>query len=348
MLKRLWVSLKRDFKMNLTNGYLLITVAVALLYMLVVRFAVPEQLSTSARLYLYDATTEQTMANYAQSFGEEQAVLVYGETELTELMAENENSVGLILTEGDPLPQVRLVFQAAQGEQIQQLMLASLESELRALYGVEASDIEVSTRLLNEAYSEPIPLDKSLVTVLLYSDPVMIGLLFVAALYFVERQQGTVKAYLVTPGRVWEYVLAKALSLALLAVLFTLILVPFTVSSGVNYAALLGLVFMGSILSSLAGTLLASFYTDLGQFFAPGVLVILFLSLPGISYYVPSFSPWWLRLHPTYSMLFGMKEALFPSGNPQIIVSGILVLLALDIIMLAVSSLALDRQFVRR
>jgi hypothetical protein len=75
---------------------------------------------------------------------------------------------------------------------------------------------------------------------------------------------------------------------------------------------------------------------------------MLVLSLPSVALFLPSFSPLWVRLLPTYPMVFGLREAVFPTGNTQIFWNAVLVMLAANVVLLLIGSRAFDRQMARR
>ena len=55
------------------------------------------------------------------------------------------------------------------------------------------------------------------------------------------------------------------------------------------------------------------------------LMVAMLLSLPLATYFAPSFAPFWMKIMPTYYMLFAYKEASFPTGNPTIIYQTMLI-----------------------
>ncbi len=78
------------------------------------------------------------------------------------------------------------------------------------------------------------------------------------------------------------------------------------------------------------------------------MIFISLMTLPTVAYFFPGFSPVWLRYFPTYPILFGLREAIFPSGNPQIIYQAALYLVAANLAALALSGRAFNRRLARR
>jgi hypothetical protein len=348
MLRRLWVSLRRDNLINWRNYYYLVTMLVVVVYILTVRFAIPADTDIKADVYVLDTTAEGRFAERLRAQGEGNA-LVSSEGELRERVQANRNSVGVLVSEGSPLPAVRLLFQGHENANVRNLLAAAMEAELRAAYGqAYPAQVAVEELVLRPgATAVQAPFRDAFVPFLIFSDAVPIALLFIAALVFMEKEEGTLKAILVTPGRAWEYLLSKALTLAFLAVLFTVILVPATLGWGPNYLYLVALVALGSMFSSFLGALVAMFFDNLTQFIWPAILIMAVIGLPGVSYWIPSFSPAWLQWIPTYPLVFGLREASFPAGGEGIVYTALLALAAADLVLLVLASKAFSRQMAR-
>jgi ABC-type polysaccharide/polyol phosphate export permease len=120
--------------------------------------------------------------------------------------------------------------------------------------------------------------------------------------------------------------------------------VPITIGLEANYPQLLAIVFLGSLFTSLLGATVAVFFDNFTQFLVPGMAVLFAIGLPQVAYMIPSFAPPWLRWLPTYPFAFGLREAILPSGNPEIVVSALLTLGVLTIVTLGLASAAFQRQ----
>jgi ABC-type Na+ efflux pump permease subunit len=355
MLRRLWTSLRRDNLINLRNHFYTVQLLVAVIYVVTV-WLTPETLSVKPDVYLADLTADGRFAAHAQQ--EAPAPGTTGELFLLDsaeavqqALQENRSSVGIVLREGadSPLPQVSLYFQGHENAKVRNLLAVAVEDELRELYQQPwQSTVAVQVEQLRGGAARDISLREMLVPILLFSDAGMVGLMFIAALVFMEKEEGTLRAYLVTPGRVWEYLLSKALTLAWIAILFTLILVPVTIGLGANYLHLLAIIVLGSLMTSLFGAAIAVYFDNFTQFLLPMIGIVMIIGLPAMAYFMPGFSPLWMRWLPTYPFVFGLREAVFPSGNPQIVYTALLVLAGTSAVLLALGSLSFKRQLVYR
>lgn len=348
MLRRLWLSLRRDNLINFRNHYYTVVAVVAILYLVALTWLIPENATTKHATFVADLTPGAPVAAEIKALDAEKRLTFFANADgLRQAMRQQKNSVGLLIEEGQPLPAVTLFFQGHENQRLQNLLAVSTEDLLRQIYGQPWTLQVDRISLRGAAAGGPVPLNKTLLPLFLFSDPAMIGLIFIAALLFLEKQEGTLKAYLVSPGRIWEYLFSKALTLTLLALLFTLILVPPVMGAGPNYPALLALMTAGSIFAALLGAWVAIYFDSLAQFLFPAIILMTVLTLPMASYMIPSFSPVWIRLFPTYPLVFGLREALFPTGNPQVVYSALATLLVLDVLLLAGASRSFRRQVVR-
>ncbi len=348
MLSRLWTNFKRDNLINWRNGFVAITALVALVYIALVRWIIPGDLQSTPELFIYDATSDQLTAIDAEGRDELKLTIVESEAALREAMEDNQNSVGITVADGDPVPEVTYFFQAYHSPQVHNLFVAMTEARLGELYRVSPRPAAESRVLRANAEAYDVPLNLLMVPSLLFSDPTLIGMVFIAVLIFMEKDEGTVRAYQVTPGRIWEYLLSKALTMGLLAMLFALIFVTGTVGvRGPNWPALLALLLLGAVLGTLLGAIVAIHFDNISQYMFPAILLMLFMSVPGIAYFVPAFSPAWLRWMPTYPLVFGLREAIFPAGNPQAIWLGMAYTLAAAAAALVLATAAVKRQMAR-
>jgi len=141
-----------------------------------------------------------------------------------------------------------------------------------------------------------------------------LGLFLAASLLFVEKHEGTVRALRVTPVHIAEYLAARSVTMGLLGVAFTAVLTLATRGPDVAWPGLLAAVFLYAAVVTLTTLAVANLFATMSQFLFTGIVVNLVLSLPAIGYWTPGFNPGWLKLIPTYPLLYGLREAYFPSG----------------------------------
>lgn len=121
-------------------------------------------------------------------------------------------------------------------------------------------------------------------TLLVFSDPGIMGFFFVGGIVLLERGQNVLDNLFVTPVQVEEYLLAKAASLAFLAVSTSFAIVIFTFGAAFNPVPLFLGVALTSSISTLAGLTLAVKAASLNGYLFTSPLFLLPFSFPLIDY----------------------------------------------------------------
>ena len=142
------------------------------------------------------------------------------------------------------------------------------------------------------------PYMQKVLTLLLYNDPSLIGLLFFGLTVIMENNQRVLPAFLVTPMSVHHYLLSRVIALSVIGYLCAL---------GMAIAAL-GFSFhvvhfsMGILgtcfIFSLAGIFLISYTSEFLNYMLSSIPIMMLLSLPLLNYYELT-SIAWFQLTPT-------------------------------------------------
>lgn len=99
----------------------------------------------------------------------------------------------------------------------------------------------------------PQIINKRVGILIIFSDPSVLGALFMGGIFLLERDQNTLESLFITPFRVEEYIISKVISLTIISVLSSGFIVFTTYGFTINLIAF----FLGVIITS-------SFYTLLG------------------------------------------------------------------------------------
>ena len=62
-------------------------------------------------------------------------------------------------------------------------------------------------------------------------------------------------------------------------------------------------------MSSL-GLLISSFYKNLVQTFGTLFLIVILMIIPNIDYFIPGWSPTWVKFIPTHNLIYSFKELI--------------------------------------
>lgn len=166
--------------------------------------------------------------------------------------------------------------------------------------------------LMAAAYAQlPRPAVELLLPVTVFMDLSVIGVYFMAALLFLERQEGSLQALVITPLRPGQYLAVKALSLTLLAVLATAGVAVTGYGLHAHWLPLLVGAGLNSWLMTLFGFWLAARYTSISEFVAPSILWFAPTQLPLLAHF-GIWTGWPLYLIPTQGTML-LMEAGFGS-----------------------------------
>jgi len=123
----------------------------------------------------------------------------------------------------------------------------------------------------------------TVIPLVLFSDPSMVGFFFIGALVMLEKVQGVIQYVVVTPLRSMEYLLAKVVSLTILAIAATIMITLATYGYQLNWFLLILAVILTSSFFVLYGFIVAVRCTTLNQYFIRMIPYLLLIVLPCFS-----------------------------------------------------------------
>ena len=111
----------------------------------------------------------------------------------------------------------------------------------------------------------PMPWKELCTTTLIFSDPVLIGLMFMGAIILFEKSEKVMQALAVSPISVHAYILSKVISIGLISLLSGVLIALF---SGMehSYIHLVTGIMLGSALFTLVGISLSAFISTMNNF----------------------------------------------------------------------------------
>lgn len=154
--------------------------------------------------------------------------------------------------------------------------------------------------------------------------PMIVGNLLIGTFYFIggmvllEKGDGTLRAQVVTPLRIGEYLVAKVVTLSGLALAESLVVV--LAIAGWRFAPLplIAGVLVASALYCLAGFVVVARYTAINEYLLPSGAYVTLLWIPLIAY-AAQWSHWLLYLHPMTAALLLVKGAFEPMSGWQLL-----------------------------
>lgn len=170
---------------------------------------------------------------------------------------------------------------------------------------VAATKAEQSVREIGG--SDRLNSREAVVPVFIAFSGALMGFFIIMSYVFLDKSQGVIKAFAVTPASVWNYLLSKTFVLLTTVVISSSIVVIPIMKAKPDYLLFYVFLLAASFAFSCLGLLVASFFDSISKAFGVLYLIMITLMLPAFSYYISSFDPVWIRFLPTYPLLEGLK-----------------------------------------
>ncbi|UYO99025.1 ABC transporter permease [Oceanotoga sp. DSM 15011] len=332
MIKTLLNTLKIDFKVAFKNSFMLIIIIMAIIYILLINFVLPEKLEMSqTQVIAYDSTSQKIFENNFKNL-----TYINDKDKLKESLLKNESAIGIILKENT----AEIVLRGYES----QTQINNIKAIISNLYSGNYRSYEIIT--LGKEVNK-LSFNKKMLPVLIATDVIMMGFLFIAAMLFQEKQEGSISAYRVTPAGTINYILSKVLINSFLAIIFGIIVAIFTIGFQINYIIYTIIIFISAFLVSLFGLFLAQFYSSISDFIYIALIFNVIAALPVMGYFNPSLYINIFKYIPSYPVMFGI-DTLMTSGD----ISNSLKTLIVPIIELLIISpltyITIKRNLIRR
>lgn len=275
----------QDVKRLLTNALFWVLTATLLIIVLVVDLALPkETLSAELATLTWNAPETLSFGTPAQS-----------EDALREAVGKGD-AVGFVFDE-DGLTLVHPGFSEKS------LNIYLLELMHGGLTPVETVSLD--------AQAKEIPFNLRLTPIFICFEALMVGFILGGALMLAEKQDGTVRALRVAPFGAAKYILAKTLLFSLIGTVYASLICLMTVGTSIHWGSFLLLSFFGTAVFTMIGLAYTSPFRDMSGWFFSMVVLLSVNMLPVISYSSPAFTPFWMRLIPSYPILMAYRAAMF-------------------------------------
>ncbi len=149
----------------------------------------------------------------------------------------------------------------------------------------------------------------------------LMGFFIVVAYIFLDKTEGVIRAFAVTPSSVWKYLLSKTMIILTTVLISSSIITIPVIGTQPNYLLFYLLLLISTFAFAALGLLISSFFDTISKAFGVLYFFMIALMIPAFSYYIPGFDPVWLRFFPTYPLLQSMKEILMVSTDVKYVLS---------------------------
>lgn len=316
-MKVLYTFLK-DLKISFKTFYIYIEIIMALIFVSILLFVVPENFSSNAKMYVYidNSISIDKIAEELEKEATGKVVLLNSLDEIKPKLEKDRNSVGLSITVEDRKVVYDVVLQGYESQRYRNIIEKSLVAYITEnLPGYERITNIKTLSNSNERLSDRL----NILPVFLLLNSSFVGLFIVATYIFMDKEEGNIRAFAVTPAKIWEYLLSKMGVMLVTGLMTALITTIFVAGSKPNYLLLILLLIATNAFGTAVGLFIASFYDSIIKAFGAIYIVIIILGFVTVSYYMPSFSPLIVKLLPSYPMLFAFREVFLENPNISLI-----------------------------
>ena len=280
----------RDTKLMVRNAIFWVITVTLILIVLTVHFLIPGDFNSSGRRLV----SWNLDAAYP-------GITPLESREAVEESVRRDGTIGFI-QEGDTI----ILVHPGLSEKAQNALMATLFAE-PGDYDIRSLTLRRNTGI--------IPENIRLAPVFICFEAVVLGFLMAGILMLSEKEQKRIKAYRVSPGGALAYVISKALIFGIFGTIYALLMAVLIIGFDFNWPGFILLAFVSSVLFTLLGLAVTVFFNDMSNWFFTAVLILAINMTTMVSYSVPAFSPFWIRLIPSYTIIFGFEDVLFGAGR---------------------------------
>ena len=330
-MRKLWMTFLKDAKLSFNGFYFYMEIGMALIFIAVLLFVVPENFESSQTFYVTTELESSDAENVGRFLGDSDDVtMLSNRTEIENAMKKDRSSVGAVIKKNEDKFVYEMVLQGYENESMKNLIKAGIEGEILSQIPGFSSDISVRPL---EQDSEKLSDRINILPIYLTMNVGLMGLFIIAAYIFLDKEEGVIRAYAVAPVEVWQYLASKMMIMLMMGLITSFITVLAIAGFDVNYLYLFGLIVAFNTFGSALGLLVSSFFNTMVK--AMGVLYvfIMIMMIPAISYLMPSFNPFWIKWFPSYPMMFSLRELLLKNGDQSYILMQIGIYLVLGLIL---------------
>ena len=131
----------------------------------------------------------------------------------------------------------------------------------------------------------------------------IMGFFIVMAYIYLDKAEGVIRAFAVSPSPVWQYLLSKILVILSTALVSSSIIAIPVMGLQPNYLLFYLLLIVSIYAFAALGLFVASFFDSISQAFGMLYLIMIVMMIPAFSYIIPSFDPIWLSFFPDLSFI---------------------------------------------
>ncbi len=334
---KLLYSFLKDMKLSLKSFYIYIEVGFALIFVAILMFIVPENFEPKTTVYAHFGLPAAYLTEAEESLDSAgyDVNMLPSRDEVETKLAGDRGSVGLVVSLDGTKIVYDYILQGYENEKFKNIIRTSIEGKFARMLPGYA---DVTTVRTIEGNTEKLSDRLNMLPVFLGLNAAFMGLFIIAAYIFLDKEEGTIKAFAVTPAKVWHYLASKMGVMLVTGLVSGLIATVFIAGEKAHYGHLIMLIISLNTFGSALGLFVSSFFDSMTKAMGWLYLSIIVLAFAAVSYYMPAFSPLLIRILPSYPMLFAFRETLYEAVNLAYVYSNVLAFAALAVALFLLSN----------
>ena len=329
-------------KLSAKGFYFYVEIGFALVFIAVLLFVVPDKMESKRTVYAYIDLPEtyQSMTDKTLSQDDVEFIQLESREQVETELDKNRSSVGLVIHMDNNKVVFDYILQGYEDEKFRNIIQTSILNEFASKIPSYKSITTVTTTKEN---LEVLPLKINMLPLFLAMNSAFMGLFIIASYIFLDKEEGTIRAFAVTPAKVWHYLLGK-IGVMMVSGLITGLLTAICIAGfNVNYLHLIMLLIATNAFGTALGLFISSFFDTMTKAMGWLYMSIVILAFASISYYMPAFSPLIIRILPSYPMLFAFRETFLQAGDIGYIYANVLGFTAAAVIFFLLSNFRFKR-----
>ncbi len=310
--KKLSTLVRQNLILSLRNSLVWVVLISMIFIILFVKFLVPEDYGTTGESYYLDITQNKTVEKSLQEMGVESTSFVSSVEVLEEIVKEDHSSIGIIFQGEIENPSIEILYNFSVNPEQINIIKANVNKLIGTVNGTWNDSYNIEFLRIQ---SSPVPRNLTTVPGLLVFEVLILGFLLVSVFLFQEKSDNVIRAYRITPGGTHLYIFSKVIAFLILGLIYAFGIVGFIFGLGFNLLDFVILTFLGFVLYTLLGLIIAVFFEDISGWFVIGIVILTLNMAPTFSHQFPSFAPDFMKWIPSYHVIFGYDEILFPTGK---------------------------------
>jgi ABC-2 type transport system permease protein len=339
---KLWYSFTKELKLASKSFYFYIELFFAIIILVVVLYAIPENFNNQSTEYLYLDMSDEAKASFESRLldedldktAEEVEVkvkkdiipVIYYETKDRNIylakseedlvsLADAKKQLGAVIkldtSTTPPTTSYKYYLQGYETDRLKNLYKVIHNSNMATL---EAAVESQEVRSLSTEYTVLSDREHTLPSLLTFNGSLM-GMFIIAAYIFLDKEQGIIKAYAVTASTVWQYLMSKTLVITVTSIVTTAIITIPVMGGKPDYLLMLLFLITTGFFASGIGLLISAYFRTMAKAFNVIYILMVAMMLPAIAYFIPGWEPFWIKLLPAYYIIQGFSEIIVKGGN---------------------------------